>query len=32
MVAVFKNFGEGSTAKNYDLVSLLSVVSKGFEK
>ena len=32
MVAVFKNVGERSTAKNYRLVSLLSVVSKVFEK
>ena len=29
---VFKNVGEGSTAKNYFPVSLLSVVSKVFEK
>ena len=29
---VFKNVGEKSTAKNYCLVSLLSVVSKVFEK
>ena len=29
---VFKNFGERSTAKIYLLVSLLSVVSKVFEK
>ena len=29
---VFKNFGERSTAKNYCPVSLLSVVSKFFEK
>ena len=32
MVPVFKNFGERSTAKNYRPVSLLSVVSKVFEK
>ena len=32
MVPVFKNVGEGSTAKNYRPVSLLSVVSKVFEK
>ena len=32
MVAVFKNVGERSTAKNYRSVSLLSVVSKVFEK
>ena len=32
MVPVFKNVGERSTAKNYDPVSLLSVVSKVFEK
>ena len=32
MVPVFKNVGERSTAKNYHLVSLLSVVSKVFEK
>ena len=32
MVPVFKNFGERSTAKNYDPVTLLSVVSKVFEK
>ena len=32
MVAVFKNVGERSTAKNYDPVSFLSVVSKVFEK
>ena len=29
---VFKNLGERSTAKNYCLVSLFSVVSKVFEK
>ena len=29
---VFKNVGERSTAKNYHRVSLLSVVSKVFEK
>ena len=29
---VFKNVGERSTAKNYHPVSLLSVVSKVFEK
>ena len=32
MVTVFKNVEERSTAKNYHLVSLLSVVSKVFEK
>ena len=32
VVPVFKNVGEKSTAKNYHLVSLLSVVSKVFEK
>ena len=32
MVLVFKNVREMSTAKNYGLVSLLSVVSKVFEK
>ena len=32
VVPVFKNFGERSTAKNYPHVSLLSVVSKVFEK
>ena len=32
VVPVFKNVGEKSTAKNYDPVSLLSVVSKVFEK
>ena len=32
MVHVFKNVGEKSTAKNYCPVSLLSVVSKVFEK
>ena len=32
MVLVFKNVGERSTAKNYHPVSLLSVVSKVFEK
>ena len=32
MVPVFKNVGKKSTAKNYHLVSLLSVVSKVFEK
>ena len=31
VVPVFKNLGETSTAKNYLLVSLLSVVSKVFE-
>ena len=31
-VPVFKNFGERSTAKNYRPVTLLSVVSKVFEK
>ena len=32
VVPVFKNVGERSTAKNYDPVSLLSAVSKVFEK
>ena len=32
VVPVFKNVGERSTAKNYHSVSLLSVVSKVFEK
>ena len=32
MVPVFKNVGERSTVKNYCPVSLLSVVSKDFEK
>ena len=32
MVLVFKNVGERCTAKNYRPVSLLSVVSKVFEK
>ena len=32
VVPVSKNVGERSTAKNYDPVSLLSVVSKVFEK
>ena len=32
VVPVFKNVGERSTAKNYGPVSLLSVVSKVFEK
>ena len=32
VVPVFKNVGERSTAKNYHTVSLLSVVSKVFEK
>ena len=32
VVPIFKNVGERSTAKNYRLVSLLSVVSKIFEK
>ena len=32
VVSVFKNVGERSTAKNYRPVSLLSVVSKVFEK
>ena len=32
VVPIFKNFGERSTAKNYRPVSLLSVVSKLFEK
>ena len=32
MVSVFKNVGERFTAKNYRPVSLLSVVSKVFEK
>ena len=32
MAPVFKNVGKRSTAKNYDPVSVLSVVSKVFEK
>ena len=32
MVLVFKNVGERSTARNYQPLSLLSVVSKVFEK
>ena len=32
MVPVFMNVGERSTARNYHPVSLLSVVSKVFEK
>ena len=32
VVPVFKNVGERSNAKNYHPVSLLSVVSKVFEK
>ena len=32
VVSVFKNVGKRSTAKNYHLVSLLSVVTKIFEK
>ena len=32
MVSVFKNVGKRSTAKNYCPVSLLSVLSKVFEK
>ena len=32
MVPVFKNVGKRSTAKNYHPISLLSVVSKVFEK
>ena len=32
LVVLFKNVGERSTAKNYHPVSLLSVVSKVFEK
>ena len=32
MVPVFKNVGKRSTAKSYHPVSLLSVVSKVFEK
>ena len=32
MVSVFKNVGERSPAKNYRPISLLSVVSKVFEK
>ena len=32
VVPVFNNIGEKSTAKNYHPVSLLSVVSKVFEK
>ena len=32
VIPIFKNVGERSTAKNYRPVSLLSVVSKVFEK
>ena len=32
VIPIFKNVGERSTAKNYRSVSLLSVVSKVFEK
>ena len=32
VVAVLRNIGERSTAKNYHPISLLSVVSKVFEK
>ena len=32
MVIIFKNLGERSTAENYIPVSILSVVSKVFEK
>ena len=32
LVPVFRNVGESSTAKNYRPVSLLTVVSKVFEK
>ena len=32
MFLVFKNVGERSTAKNYCTVSLLSVISKVYEK
>ena len=32
VVPIFKNARERSTAKNYDHVSLLSVISKVFEK
>ena len=32
LVLVYKNVGERSTAKNYRPISLLSVVSKVFEK
>ena len=32
MIPIFKNVGESSTAKSYCPVSLLSVVSKVFEK
>ena len=32
MILVFKNIGKRSMAKNYCLVSLLSVVSKVFKK
>ena len=32
MVPVFTNVGERSTAKNYHPVSLLSLISKVFEK
>ena len=32
VIPVFKNVGERSTARNYHPISLLSVVSKAFEK
>ena len=32
MVCVFKNVGERFTAKNYRLVSILSVIGIAFEK
>ena len=32
VLPTFTNVGERSTAKNYQLVSLLSVVSKNFQK
>ena len=32
MVPVLTNVGERATAKNYHSISLLSVLSKGFEK
>ena len=32
LISVFQNVGKSSTAKNYHPVSLLSVVSKVFEK
>ena len=32
VVPIFKNIGQGSTAKNYHPVNVLSVISKVFEK